>query len=66
MKFKEYVKAGVGLSIGVSLGFELLKLPLVIVRKFANSDYYMDNIKDNSELYEQLKKYRTKGEDESN
>lgn len=67
MKFKDYVKAGIGLSIGVEVG-KVLALTCfnVITEKFYNSDTLMEYAKENNaDMYERFKKYRTKGEDES-
>lgn len=54
------IKAGMGLAIGLSLGFATVRIVKSEIMKWgAKDDEFMARVKETDpELYEQLKKYR--------
>lgn len=62
MKIKEYIKAGVGITVGVVLTMATIKWFFNknedFLRRVANDEEFMDGIKTrNPDMYEKLQKY---------
>lgn len=69
MKTKDYIKAGVGLALGVTAYQITLGVCEGLGKSFltrkANDDEHMSELKErNPEHYESMKKYRTKKDEE--
>lgn len=69
MKMKDYIKAGVGLALGVAAYKITLSIGVGMAEKYltrkANDDEHMAKLKElNPKQYEEMQKYRTKKDEE--